>query len=87
MKLIQIRVNCRGCNTGHSLETKYPGLFTKSVAPFKCTRCGSSLIAEIKAPIFNRKKIEIRVKMIKHTQTLLNILNRRKISAKNHAKG
>lgn len=76
MKLIRTKVNCRGCDTGTLIELQTPGLFSSSFIPFKCTKCGSKCLAEIKREWF-KKKIHIRVKMIAHTQTLLNMLQRR----------
>lgn len=82
MKLIKVRVNCRGCSKGADIECEHPGLFGTRNAPFKCSKCGSKLLAEIRKPIFS-KKIEIRVKMLEHTKTLLNILKRRGIARPN----
>lgn len=76
MKLIKIGVNCRGCQKGVALDCEYPGLFSTRHVPFKCARCGSKLVAEIRRHLFS-KKLDCRVKMVEHTKTLLNILKRR----------
>jgi hypothetical protein len=80
MKLITTKVSCRGCNTAAILELKQPGYFSPAFVPFKCTKCGSKLLAEIRREWF-QNKINIRVKMLAHTQTLLNMLKRRQASA------
>lgn len=76
MKLITTKVNCRGCETSAIIECKSPSLFAPAFIPFKCTKCGSKCLAEIRREWF-KKKIHIRVKMIAHTQTLMNMLQRR----------
>lgn len=78
MKLIKTQVQCKGCQRNHTIECNYPGLFSKVLAPWKCARCGSQLLAEIKKPWF-QPKILIKVTMVQHSKTLLNMLNRRKM--------
>lgn len=84
MKIATTRVNCRGCNTGTIIEFEAPGFFKPAVVPFKCSKCGSKLAAHIKRRLL-QNKIDIKVVMVAHTQTLLNILNRRRLNAKGNA--
>lgn len=81
MKLIKTQVQCRGCQKCVTVECKYPSVFSKTLIPWKCAKCGSKLLAEIRKPWFTQK-IEIRIKMVEHTQTLLNMINRRKQQAR-----
>lgn len=80
MNIITTKVNCRGCQTGATLKFKSPSVFSKAEVPFTCKKCGSELMATVKRD-FLRRKIMIKVNMINHTQTLLNILKRRQASA------
>jgi hypothetical protein len=83
MKLIKVQVQCRGCKKGVALECEHPSLFKARNVPFKCFKCGSKLLAEIRKPWFKRN-VEVRVSMLEHTKTLLNILKRRGL-ARPHA--
>lgn len=83
MNLIKTQVQCRGCQRAATIELAMPGLFSPRQVPFKCARCGSQLVAEVKRRWF-QSKIDVRVKMVQHTKTLLSILNKR-AARQNHA--
>lgn len=86
MKLLSTRVNCRGCQSGETVQFQSPRLFGSRYVPFTCKKCGSKCVAEIKRE-WLKNKINVRIKMITHTQTLLNILKKRRSHAKNHSQG
>lgn len=79
MKLYKTKVNCRGCQKGAVITFEEPSTMMASIIPFTCEKCGSELVAHVKRKWF-QDKIDIKVNMVKHTQTLLNILKRRKLA-------
>lgn len=80
MKFITTKVNCRGCQNQEIIECAEPGIIIPTVTIFKCKKCGSKCAANISRSI-TRRKIMVKVNMIEHTKTLLNILNRRQKNA------
>lgn len=85
MRIATTKVQCRGCQAAATLKFEAPSFFQTAKVPFTCKKCGSDLLAFIKKEPF-RDRIAIKVNMVKHTQTLLNILKRRG-NAQSNAKG
>lgn len=77
MKIATTRVQCRGCQTTETIKFKAPSLLSPATIPFKCKKCGSECVAEIRRGL-SSKQIKVKVNLIQHTQTLLNILKRRR---------